>query len=84
MVMIMVMKVARSIKAGEFKAKCLELMDEVARTGQPIVVTKRGTPVAKLCPITATPETLRGYFKDQLEILGDVVAPVDVDWDAAR
>ena len=39
-----------TIKASEFKAKCLALMDEVARTGKPVVVTKNGKPVAELRP----------------------------------
>jgi prevent-host-death family protein len=40
----------RQIKASEFKAKCLALMDEVARTGNPVVITKNGKPVAELVP----------------------------------
>ena len=39
---------ARTIKASEFKAKCLKLMDEVAETGEEIIITKNGKPVAKL------------------------------------
>lgn len=39
------------IPAGEFKAHCLQLMDEVAATGQSLVITKRGKPVAKLVPL---------------------------------
>ena len=38
----------RSISASEFKAKCLALLDEVAEKGQPLVVTKRGKPVARV------------------------------------
>lgn len=41
-----------SMAAGEFKATCLSLMDEVAATGREIVITKRGKPVAKLVPVT--------------------------------
>jgi prevent-host-death family protein len=39
-----------TVKASEFKAKCLALMDEVARTGEPILVTKNGKPIAELRP----------------------------------
>ena len=38
---------SRMIKASEFKAKCLALMDEVERTGQSLVITKKGKPVAE-------------------------------------
>ena len=36
----------RTIKASDFKAKCLQLMDEIAETGQEVVITKRGRPVS--------------------------------------
>ena len=41
----------RTMPAGEFKAKCLAVMDEVQATGQPVIVTKRGKPVARLTPV---------------------------------
>ena len=41
---------ARTMKASEFRAKCLKLMDEVAETGQEIVITRNGRPVARLTP----------------------------------
>ena len=40
----------RTIKASEFKAKCLKLMDEVAETGEEIIITKEGKPMVKLTP----------------------------------
>ena len=39
-----------TIQASKFKAKCLALMDQVARTGETILVTKNGRPVAELRP----------------------------------
>lgn len=74
----------RTIPAGEFKAKCLELMDEVARTGASIVITKRGVPVARLGPAARKPRTLRGFYKGRLRIVGDVISPVDVAWNAMK
>ena len=71
--------VPRVVKAGEFKAKCLELMDEVAASGETIVVTKRGRPVAKLGPIVERPASLFGFLAGNFELIGDVVSPVDVD-----
>lgn len=38
----------RSIPAGEFKAKCLAILDEVNSTGEPVLITKRGKPVARV------------------------------------
>jgi prevent-host-death family protein len=71
-----------SIPAAVFKAECLKLMDEVARTGQPIVITKHGRPVAQLVPVPAEPESLFGYMSDTLTIQGDVVAPTGEPWSA--
>ncbi len=45
------MTAQKKIPAGEFKAKCLKLMDEVQQTGQEVIITKRGKPVARLVPV---------------------------------
>ncbi len=74
----------KNIKAGEFKAKCLRLMDEVAETGESIVITKNGTPVARLAPVIRKPRTLFGALEGAVSVKGDIIAPVDVEWDAAR
>lgn len=71
-----------SIPAAVFKAECLRLMDEVARTGQPIVITKHGKPVAQLVPVPAEPGSLFGYMRDTVTIKGDVIAPTGESWDA--
>jgi prevent-host-death family protein len=73
----------KTIAAGEFKAKCLELMDQVAESGEPIVITKRGKPVALLTPVRDPSKAAAGFFKGRMEIVGDIVAPVDVDWGPA-
>jgi prevent-host-death family protein len=74
----------RTIKASEFKAKCLKLMDEVAATGEPLVITKNGKPVAQLGPVSRERKSLWGLHKGQIEILGDIIEPIDVEWDANR
>lgn len=68
------MKKVRKIAAGEFKAKCLALLDEVAETGEEILVTKRGKVVARLAPIADAP-SLKGSILYQ----GDLISPV-IDW----
>ena len=72
----------RTIKASEFKAKCLKLMDEVAESGEEIVITKNGKPVAKLTAYRERPKTLFGIDKGRVEILGDIMSPIDVEWEA--
>ncbi|MYD44598.1 MAG: type II toxin-antitoxin system Phd/YefM family antitoxin [Gammaproteobacteria bacterium] len=68
------------IKASEFKATCLKLMDAVAEQGNELTITKNGQPVAKLVPYVK-PESLRGIFKGEVQIIGDIIAPVDQTWD---
>jgi prevent-host-death family protein len=87
----MVMKTApktRIIPAGEFKAKCLALMDEVAETGTTLIVTKRGKPVAHLiAPPTQSKNpfvALRGLAKGGMTITGDIISPLDEDWEALK
>ena len=75
-------KGSRTIKASEFKAKCLKLMDEVAESGEEIVITKNGRPTAKLVACRERPKTLFGIDRGKLEILGDIISPIEVEWEA--
>jgi prevent-host-death family protein len=70
----------QQIAAGEFKAKCLHLLDEVQQTRKEIVITKRGRPVARLLPVDEGVPSIFGRMKGSVEILGDLVAPVDETW----
>ena len=72
----------RIIKASEFKAKCLKLMDEVAENGEEIVITKNGKPVAKLTAYRERPKTLFGIGRGRMKIQGDIISPLDVEWEA--
>lgn len=73
----------QTVKASEFKAKCLELMDEVAEMGEELIVSKNGRPIARLVPYRKKPKSLFGIDKGKVEILGDIVEPLDVAWEAA-
>jgi prevent-host-death family protein len=72
----------RTIKASEFKAKCLNIMDEVAATGEPVVITKHGVPVAKLVPARSKPKAIFGSMKGSVTYIGDIISPIDVAWEA--
>ena len=54
----------REIKASVFKAKCLSLMDEVASSGEELVVTKNGKPISKLVPLKTRPKQLFGFHEE--------------------
>lgn len=70
--------------ATEFKAKCLQLLDQVHDTGERIQVTKRGKVVAELIPPKgAEPKKFAppGFAKGLFTINGDIMAPLDVEWE---
>ena len=72
-----------NINAAEFKAKCLKLIDEVAATHEPLIISKRGKPLVKLVPIVdETPKSLFGYMKGTVTIHGDIVASHNETWSA--
>src|SRR5262245_45585143 len=68
---------ARTIKASEFKAKCLAIMDDVARTGASVVITKNGKPIAELVPHRGPRPKLFGALKGRVFITGDIISPLD-------
>ena len=73
---------SRTIKASEFKAKCLRLMDEVAESGEEIVITKNGRPIARLLPYRKQSGDWFGADRDRIEIIGDIISPIDLEWEA--
>src|SRR5687767_1543856 len=73
------MKKAREIPAGRFKAECLALLDRVAETGESLVVTKRGRPVARVLPVETAPSpSLLGSVR----VVGDLLEPTGISWEA--
>ena len=66
---------SRKVPAGEFKARCLKLMDEVAETGEELVVTKRGKPVVRLVPVSPKGKSFFGAMKGTATIHGASSTP---------
>ena len=79
--MTMVMAI-RTISASEFKAKCLAMLDDVAATGEEIVITKHGHAVAQLSPATA-PASLRDSVTFNVSD-EELVEPLDIEWNATK
>lgn len=65
----------RKMAAGSFKVHCLAVMDEVQAKREPVLITKRGKPVAKLVPADKDTDDIFGFLKGKVRILGDVVSP---------
>ncbi|WP_049781169.1 hypothetical protein [Terriglobus saanensis] len=67
----------RTIAAGEFKAKCLSLMNDLPSSGS-IAITKRGKVVAELNPPSKKNGKFRSIFgrSRAIEIEGDIISPL--------
>lgn len=73
----------RTIQAGQFKAKCLKIMDEVEIKKLTVIITKRHKPIAQLVPIEKSKnQLLFGKMKGTVYIKGDLLQPIGEDWDA--
>ena len=72
------------IAASDFKAQCLELMDQVRDRHESLVITKYGVPVAKLVPMDERPPDIVGFMRGSVLAYGDLIAPIGEPWDAER
>jgi prevent-host-death family protein len=66
----------KQMAAGKFKAHCLSVMKDVQATGEPVVITKRGTPVVKVVPVESDENELFGFLAGEFKITGDIESPV--------
>jgi prevent-host-death family protein len=71
----------KTVPVAEFEAKCVELLDEIAGSGDELVVTRDGKPLAK---VVSVEPSLRGPMYGTIDIVGDIVEPIDAQWDAMK
>ena len=77
----------KTLPAGEFKQTCLRVLNEVRDTGEVVVITKRGVPVAQLAPVPRSKDSdWAGAMRGTGTIVGDLIAPALAceDWEAER
>ena len=72
----------KTYKAGEFKAKCLRILDNVAREKESVYITKRGKPVAELIPPPEVLEDLEESLAGSIVFETDLISPIDETWNA--
>jgi antitoxin (DNA-binding transcriptional repressor) of toxin-antitoxin stability system len=56
-------------------------MKKVQITGEPVIVTKRGTPLVKVVPVRPERNEIFGYMAGKVKIVGDIESPVPVEWE---
>jgi prevent-host-death family protein len=76
--------VEQQIPITQFKAKCLKLLDQVSKSGKPLVITKRGKPLAKVTRAVAERRPLMGSMRGTAEVVGDIVYFDSGDWECNR
>jgi prevent-host-death family protein len=76
----------KKMPAGEFKSRCLAVMDSVQKTKETVLITKRGRPVAKLVPAEEPPHEFLGRLEGLVKIMGDIESPIEPSdvWEASR
>jgi prevent-host-death family protein len=72
-----------TIAAGEFKSKCLKLLDQVAEERQTLVITKHGRPVAQIVPMPPEVDPF-GFMRGSAVIVGDIISPLENEWEALK
>ena len=79
----MIAQPKNEIVAGVFKSQCLKLLDTVALTRSPLTITKHGKAVAKLVPMPITVD-LFGSMSGSVTFSGDIISPLENEWEASR
>ena len=67
----------KKMPAGKFKAQCLTVMKEVRATREPVLITKRGRPVAKLVPPDSSSDDFIGRLEGIVSVVGDIESPIE-------
>ena len=68
----------RKVPAAQFKSQCLALMDQVAESGLPVVVTKHGKPVVQIVPAETDENEIFGFLAGKGRIVGDIENTIPV------
>ena len=74
----------KTVILSTFKAQCIALLREAQRTAEPIIVTRRGRPLARIEPVREpVPRRRLGKLRGRMRIKGDIVhADFSADWEA--
>jgi len=74
-----------TISISKFKATCLAELEKVRKTGEPLLITKRGVPIAQVAPPPPAKNKGFGCMKEFSREIGDIVGPVEEeDWESLK
>ena len=75
---------SHKIAISQFKSHCLEILSNLNKSKSSIIITKRNKPIATVSPFSRKKDSLFGMLKDKAEIKGDIISPVDEEWEASK
>ncbi len=74
----------KTISSSEFRARCSAVIEDVYALREPVLITKRGKPVARLIP-AGRPAKFIGRLKGVFKIVGDLESPIQPEaWESSR
>ncbi len=73
-----------SVSLSEFEGNCHFFLEQVNMSGEPLTLLKDGTPFTRILPCRSKKKSLFGMHESKIQIHGDIVSPVDVEWDALK
>ncbi len=73
-----------SVPLPEFEANCHFFLEQVNKSGKPLILLKNGSPFTRILPCSPPKKTLFGMHKNEIKIHGDIVSPMDVEWDVLK
>jgi len=74
----------KTLAAAKFKAQCLALIDNIAQNHESIIVTKHGKPLVKVIPFDENKDINKKPLKGVATYIGDIISPIDEEWEAAK
>jgi antitoxin (DNA-binding transcriptional repressor) of toxin-antitoxin stability system len=74
----------KEVAISEFKSHCLEILSNLEKSQSSIIITKRNKPIATVSAFPKGTPSIFGMFKNQIEIKGDIVAPIGDEWEADK
>ena len=74
----------QKVAISDFKSHCLEILSNLEKTQSSIIITKRNRPIATVSAFSKSTPSIFGIFRDQIEIKGDIISPMDDEWEADK
>lgn len=73
-----------TVSLSEFEANCHWFLEQVQNTNNTLILLKNNKPIAQILPYQTSQKSLFGLYKDQIEIKGDILSPIETEWNVLK